>query len=72
MIVTNSLPFSIVDDASFRKFCSDLDPTYELPTRNTVKSAILGDSEKIKSKVKEVGVIETHTVLFQEDKSTHF
>lgn len=33
MIVKDTQPFSIVEDAGFREFVAKLDPTYVLPTR---------------------------------------
>ncbi|XP_028428641.1 zinc finger BED domain-containing protein 4-like [Perca flavescens] len=40
MVVKDSQPFSIVDDVGFRAFVSLLDPSYILPSRQTVKAMV--------------------------------
>jgi hypothetical protein len=39
--VTDLQPFSIVEDAGFRRFVAGLDPSYVLPTRNTIVTELL-------------------------------
>lgn len=38
MVVKDYQPFSIVEDTSFREFVGMLDPTYNLPSRQTLKN----------------------------------
>ena len=40
MIIHDSQPFSVVDDHGFRAFFSQLDPSYVLPSRQTLKSMV--------------------------------
>ncbi|KAE8728421.1 hypothetical protein F3Y22_tig00004457pilonHSYRG00061 [Hibiscus syriacus] len=48
MIIMHEYPLSIVDHSQFRKYCSSLQPMFEMPTRNTIKRDILDLYEKEK------------------------
>ncbi|KAE8658624.1 hypothetical protein F3Y22_tig00116971pilonHSYRG00993 [Hibiscus syriacus] len=48
MIIMHEYPLSIVDHSHFRKYCSSLQPMFEMPTRNTIKRDILDLYEKEK------------------------
>ncbi|KAF7652545.1 hypothetical protein LDENG_00095060 [Lucifuga dentata] len=40
MVVMDSQPFSVVEDKGFRAFVQKLDPSYVLPTRQTLKTMV--------------------------------
>ncbi|XP_076870081.1 E3 SUMO-protein ligase ZBED1-like [Brachyhypopomus gauderio] len=53
MIVKDSQPFTIVDDAGFREFIGILDPTYILPSRKALKGMVESKYEEAKEKAKD-------------------
>lgn len=52
MIVKDSQPFSIVDDAGFRQFVGVLDLTYTIPTRKALKEMVAEKFKEEKEKAK--------------------
>ena len=50
MIVTDTQPFTVVDDKGFRAFVQKLDPTYQLPSRSTIKAMVERKYEEEKRK----------------------
>ncbi|XP_063765467.1 zinc finger BED domain-containing protein 4-like [Eleginops maclovinus] len=53
MIVQDSQPFKVVDDQGFRALVSLLDPTYVLPSRQTLKSMMEARYREEKQKAKD-------------------
>ncbi|KAK0147477.1 Zinc finger BED domain-containing protein 1 [Merluccius polli] len=53
MVVKDSQPFSIVEDVGFKELIHALDPTYILPTRQTLKAMVGKRYEEAKEKAKE-------------------
>ncbi|XP_077948095.1 uncharacterized protein LOC144388918 [Gasterosteus aculeatus] len=53
MIVKDSQPFKVVEDQGFRALVSLLDPTYVLPSRQTLKSMVEAKYHEGKQKAKE-------------------
>lgn len=51
LIVGCSLPFSLVDNSHFIAFVKALNPSYNPPTRNTLKSWLMTDYDKHKERV---------------------
>ncbi|KAK1792605.1 hypothetical protein P4O66_012538 [Electrophorus voltai] len=52
MIVRDTQPFSIVEDKRFRDLVANLDSTYILPTRKTVKPMVEAKCQQEKEKAK--------------------
>ncbi|XP_040924669.1 zinc finger BED domain-containing protein 4-like [Betta splendens] len=50
MIVLDAQPFKVVEDKGFRAFVQKLDPTYVLPSRQTLKSMVDKKYEEAKKK----------------------
>src|SRR3954451_14074791 len=50
-IVIDQQPFTIVDNSSFQKFMSSIQPRYKLPSRHTLKEMVM---TKFKTACKEV------------------
>ncbi|KAE8668680.1 Detected protein of unknown function [Hibiscus syriacus] len=48
MIIMHEYPLSIVDHSQFKKYCSSLQPMFEMPSRKTIKRDILDLYEKEK------------------------
>ncbi|KAM4740814.1 zinc finger BED domain-containing protein 4-like [Anableps anableps] len=57
MLVKDSQPFSIVDDCGFKEFVALLDPTYTLPSKQTLKDMVIqrykGQMTKVKGHVED-------------------
>ncbi|XP_027859163.1 uncharacterized protein LOC114135785 isoform X1 [Xiphophorus couchianus] len=57
MLVKDSQPFSIVDDCGFKEFVALLDPTYTLPSKQTLKDMVIqrykGQMSKIKAHIED-------------------
>ncbi|KAF7654254.1 hypothetical protein LDENG_00071850 [Lucifuga dentata] len=53
MVVKDYQPFSVVEDESLRAFVGKLDPTYTLPTKNSLKHMVEKKYKALKEKVKE-------------------
>jgi hypothetical protein len=51
-IVNHAQPFSVVEQADFREFCSSLREEYPMPTRNTIKHRILQRWQDEKNRVR--------------------
>lgn len=58
MIIKHEYPLSIVDHSNFRKYSSALQPMFEMPSRNTIKSDILKIFKEEKSKT--LSMLEGH------------
>lgn len=52
MIVMDSKPFSMVDDAGFRQFVGVVDPTYIISTRKALKDMVEEKFKEEKEKAK--------------------
>nr|XP_055070155.1 E3 SUMO-protein ligase ZBED1-like [Misgurnus anguillicaudatus] len=53
MIIKDSQPFSIVEDAGFRELLQVLDPTYVIPTRKALKGLVENKYRETKEKTRE-------------------
>ncbi|XP_048010537.1 zinc finger BED domain-containing protein 4-like [Megalobrama amblycephala] len=53
MVVKDSQPFSIVEDAGFRELLHVLDPTYVIPTRKALKVMVENKYKEAKEKARE-------------------
>lgn len=53
MLVKDSQPFSIVDDCGFKEFVALLDPTYTLPSPQTLEDMVIKRFNEQKTKVKD-------------------
>ncbi|KAL4278994.1 hypothetical protein GQ457_03G009590 [Hibiscus cannabinus] len=51
LIVVHEYPLSTVDHAQFRKYCSSLQPLFEMPSRSTIKRGILKMFKEGKMKI---------------------
>ena len=52
MIVLDELPFSVVENSSFKHFCSVVAPRYLLPSQRTITRDTLDMCVKEKAKLK--------------------
>lgn len=70
LFVRDFQPFSIVEDKGFRKFVNSLNPSYELPSRTTISSAMIPAAyERTHLKIKEL-VTQVESVCLTTDSWT--